>query len=109
MEEYKFSQLDVTEHFDDRDRLTVDDWIKTIPLISTLDPIQGSKMGLVSPEAPDDEVYKRALNMSLARGKVGDPKDGVYCPISHMANIDLKKLGTPCPKCGRPLLRFGWD
>ena len=69
-------------------------------------PIQ---LHLVSPEAPDDEVYQRALNMSRVRDRIGNPDDGVYCPICHKANIDLDKLGTPCPTCSRPLLRFGWD
>lgn len=106
---YKFSQLDITEKFDDRCQLKPEDWIRTTPLISTLDPIEGIKMGLVSPEAPDDEVYERAVKMSRIRDSVNNPEDGVYCPICHKANIELKKLGTPCPTCGRLLLRFGWD
>ncbi len=82
---------------------------KDDPLISTIDPVEGIKMGLVSPEAPDDEIYKRAASMSRIRENVNNSEDGVYCPICHRANVDLGKLGTPCPTCGRPLLRFGWD
>ncbi len=106
---YKFSQLDITEQLDDRSHLKLEDWIRTTPLISTLDPIEGIKMGLVSPEAPPDEVYERAVKMSRIRNSVNNPEDGIYCPICHKASIDLQKLGTPCPTCNRPLLRFGWD
>jgi hypothetical protein len=36
------------------------------------------------------------------------PSAGVYCPVCHIANVDLGRLRTPCPQCGRPLLKFGW-
>jgi hypothetical protein len=108
-ENYKFSQLDITERFNDRTNLKSEVWIRTVPLISTIDPIEGIKMGLMSPEAPDEQIYDKAVNMSRIREGMGNSEDGVYCPICHHANMDIKKLGTPCPTCGRPLLRFGWD
>jgi len=106
---YKFSQLDITERFDDHANLKSEDWVITSPLIFTIDPVEGTKMGLVSPEAPADEIYQRAVNMSRIRNSMDNKEDGVYCPICHKANVDLKKLNTPCPTCGRSLLRFGWD
>ena len=50
-----------------------------------------------------------ASKLSQVRESIPIPNDGVYCPICHIANIELAKLRTPCPKCGRALLKFGWD
>ena len=50
-----------------------------------------------------------ASKLSQVRESIPIPNDGVYCPICHIANIELPKLRTPCPKYGRALLKFGWD
>ena len=102
----RYSQLDITERFDDHLTLDVDDWINTTPLNSRLPAPESS--GLPSVEAGDDEVYRIAIGMSELRESIPLPDDGVYCPICHIANIDLEKLRTSCPKCGRELLKFGW-
>jgi len=106
-ESIRFSQLDITERFDDNLSLGVDDWIPTTPLNATITNSESS--GLPSPSADAEEVYSIALKMSELRESIPIPNDGVYCPICHMANIDLGKLRTPCPQCGRQLLKFGWD
>ncbi len=101
-----FSQLDITERFDDDQTLAVDDWIETTPLNSRIpDPVSS---GLLSLDADCEEVYRTALAMSEMRESIPISGDGVYCPICHIANIDITKLRTPCPKCGRGLLKFGW-
>jgi hypothetical protein len=102
-----YSQLDITERFGDNLSLTADDWISTSPLNSGVaDP---QSMGLPPVGASDDEVYPVAERLSRIRESVPIPNDGVYCPICHIANVELSRLRTPCPKCGRPLLKFGWD
>lgn len=101
-----FSQLDIIERLDDDQTLGVDDWITTIPLNSRVpDPVSS---GLPSLDADTEMVYRTALTMSELRESVPITGDGVYCPICHIANVDLAKLRTPCPKCGRGLLKFGW-
>jgi hypothetical protein len=107
------SQLDITPNEDDNVRLKRDDWIATTPII-TLDPTAHA-MGLPLPKvrANPDEIYAAGSMISEQRAEmvktVGKPdQDGVYCPVCHIANIDISKLQTPCPKCGRNLLRFGW-
>ncbi len=102
-----FSQLDITESFGDNARLKPEDWISTVPLNKTTP--NGQAMGLPSIDASDEEVYQAASKLSQLREPIRIPSDGVYCPICHIANIDLAKLRTPCPKCGRALLKFGWD
>src|SRR5262245_19943659 len=103
----RFSQVDATERFGDNLSLGKDDWIATNALNSEIpDP---ESMGLPSRDASDDEVYATASRLSGVRDLAQLADDGVYCPICHIANIDLARLGTPCPKCGRQLLRFGWD
>lgn len=102
----RFSQLDITERFDDNQRLAKDDWISTTPMNSTIP--NPESLGLPSPDADIDEVYRVASEMSTLRESFPIPDDGVYCPICHIANRDIGKLRTPCPKCGRELLKFGW-
>ena len=103
----RFSQVDTTERFGDDQRLGPDDWIETTPLNSmTNDP---ESMGLPPLGANENEVYRVASELSALRESIPIPNDGVYCPICHIANVDLGKLRTLCPKCGRKLLRFGWD
>ena len=100
-------QVDITERFGDDQRLGPDDWIETTP-INRLEPDPES-VGLPSLTAEDEEVYRIAAAMSAVRESLPLARDGVYCPICHIANIDRGKLRTPCPKCGRALLQFGWD
>ena len=105
-EAISFSQLDITERFDDNQGLGKDEWISTMPLSLTIaDP---KSAGLPSPDADSDEVYRVASKLSALRESIPIPDDGVYCPICHIANVDLGRLRTPCPKCGRELLKFGW-
>jgi hypothetical protein len=104
-EEISYSQLDITESFGDNLRLTPEDWIATIPL-NKLTP---DGRGLPPVYASDETVYEFALRLSKLRESIPIPTDGVYCPICHIANIELSKLRTPCPQCGRALLKFGWD
>jgi hypothetical protein len=101
-----FSQLDVTERFDDNESLSADEWIATTPLNSMVDASEAS--GLPLRDADSEEVYRVASTLSQLREAIRIEGDGVYCPICHIANIDLGKLRTPCPTCGRALLKFGW-
>jgi hypothetical protein len=103
--ELSYSQLDITERFDDHLHLKPDDWIQTVALNKSVP----SGKGLPSVDASADEVYKAADKMSHLREIISIPNDGVYCPVCHIANTQLAKLRTPCPKCARPLLKFGWD
>src|SRR5262249_34254239 len=106
-QQFSYSQVDITEGFGDAERLGPDDWISTSPLNSGMeDP---ASMGLPPLGADSSEVYRVASKLSALRESIPIPGDGVYCPICHIANIDLGKLRTPCPQCGRELLKFGWD
>ncbi len=102
-----YSQLDITETFGDNERLQPEDWIPTVPLNSMAPNSQDS--GLPPVDASDEEIYAVAATMSQIRESVSAPSDGVYCPVCHIANIQIEKLRSPCPKCGRALLKFGWD
>ncbi len=106
-EQVSFSQLDITENFGDNERLKLEEWISILPFTKTTP--NGQAMGLPPVDASDAEVYEVASRLSKLRESISIPSDGVYCPICHIANIELAKLRTPCPKCGRPLLKFGWD
>jgi hypothetical protein len=101
-----FSQLDITEQFDDNESLDADEWITTIPLNTRIEDPESS--GLPSRDADSEDVFRIASALSELRESIPIPGDGVYCPICHIANIDLAKLRKPCPKCGRALLKFGW-
>ena len=103
--EISYSQLDITERFDDHIRLKPEDWISTVPLNRSVP----NGKGLPQVDASADEVYKAAERLSQFRESILVPSDGVYCPVCHIANTQLAKHRTPCPKCGRPLLKFGWD
>jgi hypothetical protein len=102
-----FSQVDTTQRFVDNLSLDAEDWIETIPLNSVVP--DGQTMGLPAVGASEDEVYSAASKLSRIRESLQIPNDGVYCPICHVANVNLAHLRTPCPKCGRELLKFGWD
>jgi hypothetical protein len=103
--EISYSQLDITERYDDHLHLKPDDWIQTVPLNKSVP----NGKGLPPITASPDEVYKAAERLSKFRESISIPSDGVYCPVCHVANIQLAKLRTPCPKCRRALLKFGWD
>ena len=103
--EISYSQLDITERFDDHLRLKPDDWIQTIPLNQSVP----NGKGLPPVTASEDEIYRAGELLSKLRESISIPNDGVYCPVCHIANTQLTKLRTPCPKCRRPLLKFGWD
>jgi hypothetical protein len=105
-EAISFSQLDITERFDDNQQLGKDEWIQTTPLNERIQDPESS--GLPSAGADSEIVYRIASKMSELRESIPIPDDGVYCPICHIANTDLEKLRTPCPNCGRELLKFGW-
>jgi len=105
--ELSFTQLDITEGFGDEVELGPDDWIPTTPLNATApDP---AAVGLPLVGAGDDEVYGVGSRLSEIRESVSLQNDGVYCPVCHIANVESAKLRSPCPRCGRPLLKFGWD
>lgn len=105
-EEIGFSQLDITENVDDNQNLGKDEWISTTPLNARIPNPETA--GLPAPGADADEIYRAALVMSAIRESIPLPDDGVYCPICHIASVNLAKLRTPCPQCGRELLKFGW-
>ncbi len=105
-DEIMYSQLDITERFDDHERLGKDEWIATTPLNATTK--NPESRGLPSPNADPEEVYRIGSKLSELRESIPIRDDGVYCPICHIANIDLERLRTPCPTCGRELLKFGW-
>jgi hypothetical protein len=102
-----FSQVDTTERFGDNLSLKAEDWIETIPLNRVVS--DGQTMGLPAIDAGEEEVYSIASRLSAIRESFEIPNDGVYCPTCHIANVNLSRLRTPCPKCGRQLLKFGWD
>src|ERR1700692_2918781 len=102
-----YTQADITERFGDNLSLGPDDWIETVPLnMRTEDPVS---VGLAPANASVEEVYAVASKLSAIREKINIPTDGVYCPVCHIANVSLSRLRQPCPKCGRQLLKFGWD
>jgi ssDNA-binding Zn-finger/Zn-ribbon topoisomerase 1 len=103
--EISYSQLDITERFDDQLHLKPEEWISTVPLNKSVP----TGKGLPPVSASSDEVYKAAERLSHFRESISIPNDGVYCPVCHIANTQLAKLRKPCPKCGRALLKFGWD
>ena len=103
--EISYSQLDITERFDDHLRLKPEDWIATVPLNKS----SPNAKELPPVDATADEIYQAGARLSQLRESIAVPNDGVYCPVCHIANTQLAKLRTPCPKCSRPLLKFGWD
>ncbi|HCC74088.1 MAG TPA: hypothetical protein DEP92_04765 [Candidatus Komeilibacteria bacterium] len=102
-----YSQIDITENFSDNQNLNSDQWINTIPINTSVN--KPETMGLPPVNAHIDQIYEIANNLSKLREQINNPTDGVYCPVCHIANIDIKKLHSPCPKCNRNLLKFGWD
>ncbi len=102
-----YSQVDITEAFGDNERLGPEDWITTVPLNATTKSPES--MGLPPVGANTDVVYRIASKLSELRETISIRNDGVYCPVCHIANVKLDKLRMPCPKCGRELLKFGWE
>ena len=107
MDGMSYSQADITKAFNDNERLGPGDWIATVPLSAETE--NPESMGLPPVGAGADEVYRVASRLSELRESIPSPNDGVYCPVCHIANVELGKLRTPCPQCGRALLKFGWD
>lgn len=105
--ELQYSQLDITERFDDRERLKPDEWIQTTALNASIPHPEAH--GLPPKDATPEVVYEVAAKLSAIREKIPGLGDGVYCPVCNIAAIDSRKLHTPCPKCSRKLLSFGWD
>ena len=103
--EISYSQLDITERFDDHLHLKPEDWIATVPLNKS----SPSAEELPPVDATADEIYEAGARLSQIREVFEVPSDGVYCPVCDIANTQLAKLRSPCPKCRRPLLKFGWD
>ncbi|HVJ82178.1 MAG TPA: hypothetical protein VNC50_14015 [Planctomycetia bacterium] len=102
-----FSQVDITDRFGDDQGLGPEEWIATTPLNAIVgDP---NSNGLPPVGANADDVYRIADSLSALRESIPIPNDGVYCPVCHIANVELRRLRTPCPQCGRPLLKFGWE
>jgi hypothetical protein len=106
-QQISYTQADITERFGDNLSLGADDWISTSPLNAGISNPQAQ--GLPPIGASDDETYAAAERLSKLRESIPIPSDGVYCPVCHIANVTLARLRTPCPKCNRPLLKFGWD
>ncbi len=102
-----YSQVDITEAFGNDQRLSLDEWIVTVPLNATTS--NPESMGLPPVNANADEVHRVASMLSELRESIPIRNDGVYCPVCHTANVDLERLRKPCPQCGRPLLKFGWE
>ena len=103
--ELSYSQLDITERFDDHLRLQPDEWIGTVALNAS---VPGGK-GLPPTDASAEEIYAAGAQLSKLRESISIPSDGVYGPVCHIGNTQLSRLHGPCPKCGRKLLKFGWD
>src|SRR5215475_5666807 len=70
-EAISFSQLDITERFDDNRSLGTDDWISTTPLNSTV--TNPESVGLPSPGADSEEVYRVASKLSSLRESIPIP------------------------------------
>ncbi|MFZ2655853.1 MAG: hypothetical protein WAX69_13060 [Victivallales bacterium] len=102
-----YSQVDMTERFGDNLKLKSDEWIDTVPINKGIS--KPESMGLPPLNADQNQIYEIAAKLSRLREQIPIPNDSVYCPICHIANIDINKLHTPCPKCKRKLLKFGWD
>lgn len=101
-----FTQVDFTEYFDQNLSLSPEEWVPTVPMNKMLG--HDNRGNLPTFDATDHEIYRIALSLSEIREQFQIPDDGVYCPICHIANTDISKLGKGCPECERPLLAFGW-
>ena len=102
-----FTQVDFTEYFDQNLSLSPEEWMPTMPMNKMVGHDNGGNLPAI--DASDHEIYRIALSLSEIREQFQVPDDGVYCPICHIANIDISNLGKECPKCERPLLAFGWS
>ena len=105
--ELNFTQVDFTDLFDKHLSLSKDEWVETVPMNKVIGHNQGGN--LPDFDSSEHEIYRIALGLSEIREAFTIYGDGVYCPICHIANIDIEKLGKNCPKCERPLLAFGWN
>jgi hypothetical protein len=105
-----FTQTDVTKSSGHDLSLSPNDWIETMPINAV---VPEAPPGLPPLDATEDQIYQIADRGSRFRESLrvsgqlsGD--DGVYCPICHIASIQLHLLRKPCPRCGRELLLFDW-
>ena len=71
-----FSQVDITERFDDNRSLGKEEWIATTPLNATIENPESA--GLPSSGADSEEVYRVASKLSALRESIPLPDDGVY-------------------------------
>jgi len=102
-----FSQVDIIDGLDDGISLSSSDWIETTPINQLIG--HDNRGNLPAIDSSDHETYRVALGLSEIRTSFNISGDGVYCPVCHIANIGIEKLGKECPKCERPLLAFGWN
>ena len=110
LRELTFTQTDVTKSSGHDPSPGSNDWIETMPINAV---VPKAPPGLPPLDATADQIYDIAdrgsrLRESLRRSGRVSGDDGVYCPICHIANIQLNLLRTPCPRCGRELLLFDW-
>jgi hypothetical protein len=101
-----FTQVDFTESFGDNLKLKPEDWITTIPINSNCPNTES--MGLPPLDANSDQVYVIAEYLSLLRGQITGLNDGVYCPICHMANNEIKKLHEFISNCFEVEVKAGY-
>lgn len=107
------TQLDMPRDVTEQLRIQSEDWVPCVP-------IRGKNTAYIYDQLPttdltDEETYTLAKQLSDVWNERISKSDhplqkigGVYCPVCHIASIDLDKLGLPCPKCKRELLRFNW-
>jgi hypothetical protein len=109
--EPSYTQVDITDGLNDNLRLGPEDWIETIPLNARVKNAGESPLdwGLLAVDAKDETIYDVASRLSRVREAMPFPDEGVYCPVCHIANTQIARLHTPCPRCGGPLLQFGWN
>jgi hypothetical protein len=109
--ELSFTQADVVKGSVDNLSLGPNNWIETTPINASV-PEERRPRGLPPLDATDDQIYQIANAGSRLRESIrlsGQPsRDGVYCPICHVANTQVSLLRKPCPRCGRELLLFDW-
>ena len=96
----------VDQSHSDSEGLDAGEWFELTPLNEMMD--NPESMGLPAPGSSEDDIYRIASDLSSIRESFPIPEDGygVYCPVCGIGNKDLQKLRTPCPTCGRKLLRF---
>lgn len=102
-----YTQVDITEYFGQNLSLSPEEWVPTIPMNERLGHDNNGNLPALG--SSDHEIYRIASDLSEIREQFHVADDGVYCPVCHIANVDIAQLGKECPKCSRPLLAFGWS